>query len=107
MSSTPGMSSSASSPEPLTFEQHRNNLLAEIHQTTESILRNLNLINRTIEASVEFGRNMEQVEKLWSMFEVVVGADPGLAKPPEREAHRASEKETAAFHGMDDTAVDG
>ncbi|KAK7527157.1 DASH complex subunit Dad1-domain-containing protein [Phyllosticta citriasiana] len=56
------------------FEQQREALVGEIAVSLESVLQNINRLNRSLEGVIAVGNEFGSVEALWSQFENVMGA---------------------------------
>ncbi|TKX19769.1 DASH complex subunit DAD1 [Elsinoe australis] len=54
------------------FEQQREMLVNEIAANMESVLQNINKLNRSLEGVIAVGNEFSQVEGLWSQFENVM-----------------------------------
>lgn len=50
------------------FEKQRDLLISEISISMDSVLNNLNSLNRSIESSVQVGKEFKSVSNLWSNF---------------------------------------
>lgn len=50
------------------FEKQRDLLISEISISMDSILNNLNSLNRSIESSIQVGQEFKSVSDLWSNF---------------------------------------
>ncbi|KAF2671750.1 hypothetical protein BT63DRAFT_476610 [Microthyrium microscopicum] len=58
------------------FHSQRAMLVSEIAQSMDSVLTNLNRLNRSMEAIIAVGNEFSNVEALWSTFEGVMGDQP-------------------------------
>ncbi|KAK8191653.1 DASH complex subunit Dad1-domain-containing protein [Phyllosticta capitalensis] len=56
------------------FEQQREALVGEIAVSLESVLQNINRLNRSLEGVIAVGNEFGSVEALWSQFENVMSA---------------------------------
>ncbi|KAK8209968.1 DASH complex subunit Dad1, partial [Phyllosticta paracitricarpa] len=54
------------------FEQQREALVGEIAVSLESVLQNINRLNRSLEGVIAVGNEFGSVEALWSQFENVM-----------------------------------
>jgi DASH complex subunit DAD1 len=60
---------SKESKKPLTyFEKQRDLLMAEIAVSMDSVLNNINALNRSIEGAIAVGKEFDSVATLWSNF---------------------------------------
>lgn len=59
------------------FERRRDGLVREIGGSMESVLQNLNALNRSLEGVGAVGREFESVSTLWKEF---YHAEPGRRK---------------------------
>lgn len=50
------------------FEKQRNILIQEISNSINSIVLNLNSLNRSLNNSIQVGKDFENVSSLWSNF---------------------------------------
>lgn len=50
------------------FEKQRDQLVQEIHGAMDSVVHNLEILNRSLHDSIEVGKDFENVGKLWSTF---------------------------------------
>ncbi|KAF2747839.1 hypothetical protein M011DRAFT_401879, partial [Sporormia fimetaria CBS 119925] len=55
------------------FEEQRELLVLEIAQSLETVLQNINKLNRSLEEVIAVGNEFAPVEALWSQFEGVMG----------------------------------
>ncbi|KAF2396604.1 hypothetical protein EJ06DRAFT_499866 [Trichodelitschia bisporula] len=55
------------------FHQQRALLVSGIAASMDSVLTNLNRLNRSVEAVIAVGNEFSSVEALWSQFESVMG----------------------------------
>ncbi|KAF2645364.1 DASH complex, subunit Dad1, partial [Massarina eburnea CBS 473.64] len=55
------------------YESQREILIGEIAQSLESVLQNINRLNRSMEEVIQVGNEFAPVESLWSLFEGVMG----------------------------------
>lgn len=53
---------------PSAFESQRDNLVQEIASAMDSVVYNLETLNRTLNDSVQVGKEFENVGQLWSTF---------------------------------------
>ncbi|KAK8443461.1 Dolichyl-diphosphooligosaccharide-protein glycosyltransferase subunit dad1 [Candidozyma auris] len=76
-----------SSPEPsTTFEKQRDFLLAEISSAIDSVVYNLDVLNRSLNDSIQVGKEFEDVGRLWSTFYNGVGkAQRDASNEPEKD----------------------
>ncbi|KAL6709987.1 Dolichyl-diphosphooligosaccharide-protein glycosyltransferase subunit dad1 [Coniothyrium glycines] len=58
------------------YEQQRELLVTEIAQSLETVLQNINKLNRSLEEVTQVGNEFTPVEALWSHFENVMAKDP-------------------------------
>lgn len=63
-------------PERSYYEQQRELLVTEIAQSLETVLQNINKLNRSLEEVTQVGNEFTPVEALWSHFENVMAKDP-------------------------------
>ncbi|KAK5108987.1 hypothetical protein LTR62_007621 [Meristemomyces frigidus] len=63
-------------PEGSYFEQQRSLLVNDIAASLESVLQNMNKLNRSLEGVIAVGNEFGQVEGLWSQFENVMAKEP-------------------------------
>lgn len=61
------------------FEKQRNLLVQEIASALDSVVYNLDVLNRSLNDSVQVGKEFEDVGRLWSTFY------NGMEKPTESE----------------------
>lgn len=59
--------------QPTEFEMRRAALVGEIGDSLESVLTQVNALNRSLESIIEIGNEFASVEALWSQFETVMG----------------------------------
>ncbi len=64
------------------FHQQRALLVSEIAQSLDTLLTQLNRLNRGLESVIAVGNEFSSVEALWSQFEGVMG---GQAEDKERK----------------------
>lgn len=50
------------------FEKHRDLLVQEIAGAIDSVIYNLDTLNRTLDASIQVGSEFNEVGKLWNNF---------------------------------------
>lgn len=50
------------------FEKQRDLLIAEIATSMDSVLNNINALNRSLEGAIAVGKEFESVATLWSSF---------------------------------------
>lgn len=62
------MDSPAKSLIPSSFETQRDHLVQEIASSMDSVVYNLETLNRTLNDSVQVGKEFENVGQLWSTF---------------------------------------
>lgn len=63
-------------PQPSEFETRRAALVAQIGDSLEQVLTQINGLNRGLEGIIEIGNEFASVEALWSQFEGVMGNQP-------------------------------
>lgn len=61
-------SSSPSSTGNLVFEKQRDLLLGEISSSIDSVVYNLEILNRSLNLSVQVGKEFDNVGRLWNLF---------------------------------------
>lgn len=66
--SEPTSSSSPSSTGNLVFEKQRDLLLGEISSSIDSVVYNLEILNRSLNLSVQVGKEFDNVGRLWNLF---------------------------------------
>jgi len=76
------------------FQTQRALLLSEIAQSMDSVLTNLNRLNRSLESIIAIGNEFGNVEALWSTFEGVMG-DGASGQEEPREERQDEEDEGA------------
>ncbi|KAK5126179.1 hypothetical protein LTR08_005006 [Meristemomyces frigidus] len=69
-------SASGAQPEATYFDTQRTLLVNEVAASMETVLQNMNKLNRSLEGVIAVGNEFSQVEGLWSQFESV------MSKPP-------------------------
>lgn len=75
-----------SSPTPsTTFEKQRDFLLSEISSAIDSVVYNLDVLNRSLNDSVQVGKEFDDVGRLWSTFYNGVGKSQAEAEKGEEE----------------------
>jgi len=70
--------------QPTYFQTQRALLVTEIAQAMDSVLTNLNRLNRALEPILVIGNEFGSVEALWSTFEGVMGDGANSNKEEER-----------------------
>ncbi|KAG7006425.1 GTP-binding protein rhoC [Physcia stellaris] len=75
------------------FEQQRAALLVEIAASMESVLQNINKLNRSLEGVIAVGNEFGAVEALWSQFENVMAKDEGEGNQKSGEGVEGEEDE--------------
>lgn len=55
------------------FEARRAELVAQIGDSLDQVLTQINSLNRSLEGIIEIGNEFASVEALWSQFETVLG----------------------------------
>lgn len=65
MSDSPASSSATGSN---TFEKQRDLLLQEITTNLDSVVNNLEILNRNLNTSVQVGKEFDNVGRLWNLF---------------------------------------
>lgn len=58
----------AQTPTSTSFETQRDHLVQEVAAAMDSVVRNLETLNRTLNDSVQVGKEFENVGRLWSTF---------------------------------------
>ncbi|CRG83782.1 hypothetical protein PISL3812_01138 [Talaromyces islandicus] len=86
--------SSADSKGPSEFEFQRSELVREIALSMESVLQNINRLNRNLESIIAVGNEFSSVEALWSQFEHFMG--PEDEKDGNHNEHQEGEGDTQA-----------
>ncbi|KAF3988721.1 hypothetical protein FT663_03214 [Candidozyma haemuli var. vulneris] len=82
-----------SSPDPSsTFEKQRDFLLSEISTAIDSVVYNLDVLNRSLNDSVQVGKEFDDVGRLWSTFYNGVGKTGGSEEPQESNEENSPEK---------------
>ncbi|KAH8696601.1 DASH complex subunit Dad1-domain-containing protein [Talaromyces proteolyticus] len=76
---------SSGSAAPSEFELQRSELLREIALGMESVLQNINRLNRNLESIIAVGNEFGSVEALWSHFENFMDADETQQQTDEKE----------------------
>lgn len=62
------------------FEKQRDQLVQEVTHALDSVVRNLDVLNRSLHESVEVGKEFDHVGRLWSNFYNEAKANPGNAE---------------------------
>lgn len=70
---TPTNGQSVSTQQPTEFELRRAALVGEIGDSLETVLTQINALNRSLEGIIEIGNEFASVEALWSQFEGMMG----------------------------------
>jgi DASH complex subunit DAD1 len=60
---------------PSEFTLRRTALISQISESLESVLTQINALNRGLEGIIEIGNEIASVEALWSQFEGVMGVN--------------------------------
>ena len=55
------------------FTSRRSHLVSQIGDSLETVLQQINSLNRSLEGIIEIGNEFASVEALWSQFESVMG----------------------------------
>ena len=55
------------------FASRRSHLVSQIGDSLETVLQQINSLNRSLEGIIEIGNEFASVEALWSQFESVMG----------------------------------
>lgn len=83
-----------SSPSPsTTFEKQRDFLLSEISSAIDLVVYNLDVLNRSLNDSVQVGREFDDVGRLWSTFYNGVGKKEAGDEAREQAEEGSPEKE--------------
>lgn len=69
----------------------------------DSVLTNLNRLNRSLESIVAVGNEFSSVEALWSTFEGVMGSQPPRGQ--EQRANGGDERDDGEEDGMSATGA--
>jgi len=77
--------------QPTEFEMRRAALVGEIGDSLESVLTQINSLNRSLEGIIEIGNEFASVEALWSQFETVMGRTEEEGANGEEEAEHDEE----------------
>jgi DASH complex subunit DAD1 len=76
-------------------------------QSLETVLQNINKLNRSLEEVISVGNEFSPVEALWSQFENVMAKDPDTAGDVRKEGDgEEGEGEGETEAGRDQTEVD-
>lgn len=82
-----------SSPSPsTTFEKQRDFLLSEISSAIDLVVYNLDVLNRSLNDSVQVGKEFDDVRRLWSTFYNGVGKKEPTEEPEEQNKETSPEK---------------
>lgn len=78
------------------FHQQRALLVSEITQSLDTLLTQLNRLNRGLESVIAVGNEFSSVEALWSQFEGVMGGQAEDKDRKEEEEGRETGREAEA-----------
>lgn len=84
------MSSPSSS---TTFEKQRDYLLSEISSAIDLVVYNLDVLNRSLNDSVQVGKEFDDVGRLWSTFYNGIGKNEATEKPETENKETTPENE--------------
>ncbi|KAK4544864.1 hypothetical protein LTR36_003768 [Oleoguttula mirabilis] len=77
------------------FDKQRTLLVNEVAASMESVLQNINKLNRSLEGVIAVGNEFSQVEGLWSQFENVMAKEPVVQEEGKNDAKEGTVDEGA------------
>ncbi|ODQ78703.1 hypothetical protein BABINDRAFT_38662 [Babjeviella inositovora NRRL Y-12698] len=90
------MTTQPESPSLTYFEKQRDLLIQEISNSMESVLNNVNALNRSLEGGVAVGKEFDSVSQLWGTFYDGMAQAENLKRkhetPPPLSAESAEEE---------------
>ncbi|KKY20295.1 putative dash complex subunit dad1 [Phaeomoniella chlamydospora] len=95
--------STGAAPEPTEFELRRGELVADIGDSLETVLQQINALNRSLEGIIAIGNDFSSVEALWSQFETIMGRDNDDGT---RESGEAQDADHSTAGQGNDTTVE-
>ena len=82
------------------FEKQRDMLIQEIGLSIESVVYNLDILNRSLNGSISVGKEFDNVGRLWSHFY------DGLNQLKERSNQEETDENAQDTHDSDDSSSD-
>lgn len=75
------------------FEKQRDVLVQEIAAALDSVINNMDILNRSLHDSVQVGKDFDDVGRLWSRFYLGLGQDNAtLEDAPAAEAEKTGDE---------------
>jgi len=88
------------------FQSQRILLVSEIAQSLDSVLTNLNRLNRSLESIIAVGNDFSSIEALWSTFEDAMGEGAVEKRPEPEQTDEESETTGSGENEDDDLSLD-
>ena len=89
------------------FVNRRTHLISQIGDSLETVLQQINSLNRGLEGIIEIGNEFASVEALWSQFEGVVGHPAMNGEGDGGEEQVGGEEGVDEDGGKEDSEVKG
>lgn len=78
------------------FEQQRDQLVQEITAAMDSVVFNLDILNRSLKESIEVGNGFQDASRLWSTFYNSGADEPQSGRKPDGESVKKAQNQESA-----------
>ncbi|KAM9934184.1 hypothetical protein OXX80_006211 [Metschnikowia pulcherrima] len=85
------------------FEQQRDQLVQEITAAMDSVVFNLDILNRSLKESIEVGNGFQDASRLWSTFYNSGADEPQCGRTPDGESPKTAQNQEGP--GLDTETV--
>lgn len=81
MSDTPSNAAGATLQDTSYFEKQRDLLVQEIANSIDSVVFNMDILNKSLNESIQIGKEFEDIGKLWSRFYSGINKEQEVEEP--------------------------